>query len=104
MRTTSPCRALQPDLIAAASGEAAAAAAGRVAAHVEECASCRDAYARYREVETAVGALRSAAAPVPDANPAYTACVVTSVKGSSINTVQTPWPVSPKRHGMDWNP
>lgn len=59
-RKPSVCVAIEPDLIAAATGEAAPAAAGRVDAHIARCESCRDDYARYRAVNAVVGDLRAA--------------------------------------------
>jgi methylated-DNA-[protein]-cysteine S-methyltransferase len=52
------CVDLEPDLIAAATGETTAAAAERVDAHVARCARCRDDFARYRAVDRTVGTLR----------------------------------------------
>jgi methylated-DNA-[protein]-cysteine S-methyltransferase len=60
------CAAIEPDLIAAATGEAGSPVAERVDLHLAACASCRDDFARYREIDTAVGALR--AAPPADAD------------------------------------
>jgi methylated-DNA-[protein]-cysteine S-methyltransferase len=64
------CVAIEPDLVAAATGEATPPAAERVQAHVAACASCRTDYARYRAIDTVVGELRSAPAPAPDAEAA----------------------------------
>jgi methylated-DNA-[protein]-cysteine S-methyltransferase len=60
------CLALEPDLIAAATGEAALAAAERVDTHLAGCASCRDEFTRYREIDVAVGVLRAATPPTGD--------------------------------------
>jgi O-6-methylguanine DNA methyltransferase len=59
MSRTPVCAALEPDLIAAASGEAAPPIAARVGQHVERCASCRDAYGRYRAVDDALNAVKA---------------------------------------------
>ncbi len=64
------CVALEPDLIATATGEAAVPAAERVEAHVAACPPCRDDFARYRAIDTAVGTLRSTAPPAGDADAA----------------------------------
>jgi methylated-DNA-[protein]-cysteine S-methyltransferase len=64
------CVAIEPDLIAAATGEAAAPAADRVQVHVAACPGCRDDFARYRAIEGAVGALRATAPPAGDAEAA----------------------------------
>jgi O-6-methylguanine DNA methyltransferase len=64
------CVAIEPDLIAAATGEAALPAAERVQVHVAACPPCRDDFARYRAIDTAVGALRSTAPPAGDADAA----------------------------------
>jgi methylated-DNA-[protein]-cysteine S-methyltransferase len=53
------CLDLEPDLVAAATGEAGAATAERVASHVERCGSCRDDFARYRAIDGEVAAVRS---------------------------------------------
>ena len=60
------CVAIEPDLIAAATGEATPPSAERVATHVAACPPCRDDFARYREIDTAVGSLRSIAPPAGD--------------------------------------
>lgn len=64
------CVAIEPDLLAAATGEAAVSTADRVATHVADCRACRDDFARYREIDTAVGALRSTAPSTGDAEAA----------------------------------
>jgi methylated-DNA-[protein]-cysteine S-methyltransferase len=64
------CVQIEPDLIAAATGEAAPAAAERVHVHVAGCAACRQDFARYRAVDAVVGALRGEAAPAADAEAA----------------------------------
>jgi len=70
--TTKPrqCVAIEPDLIAAATGEAAPAARERVDAHVAGCTACRDDFARYRAVDAVVGTLRADPAPPGDAEAA----------------------------------
>jgi O-6-methylguanine DNA methyltransferase len=64
------CVAIEPDLIAAATGEAVRTAAARVDAHVASCSGCRDDFARYRAIDDAVGALRAAPTPAGDAEAA----------------------------------
>jgi methylated-DNA-[protein]-cysteine S-methyltransferase len=59
------CRDLEPDLVAAAIGEAGAAATDRVRHHVGLCGDCRDDFNRYRQIEGACEGLRRAA-PSPD--------------------------------------
>jgi len=59
------CVAIEPDLIAVATGEAPPPAAERVEDHVAQCRSCRDDFERYRAIDVAVGSLR-ATAPPPD--------------------------------------
>ncbi len=54
------CRAIEPDLLSVAAGEAGSAAAGRVDAHVASCGLCRDELARYRALEGMMGTLRRA--------------------------------------------
>jgi O-6-methylguanine DNA methyltransferase len=52
------CVDLEPDLVAAAAGEAEPVTAQRVQAHVERCGECRDEMARYRAIEGEVAAMR----------------------------------------------
>jgi len=54
------CVAIEPDLVAAAAGEAAQDAARRVREHVERCGPCRDNFGRYRAIEGVVGQMRAA--------------------------------------------
>jgi len=65
----SVCVAIEPDLIAAATGEAVASSASRVQSHIAGCATCRNDYAHYRALETVVGDLRSTL-PAADAEDA----------------------------------
>jgi methylated-DNA-[protein]-cysteine S-methyltransferase len=60
------CIAIEPDLVAAATGEAEAAAAERVETHVATCPGCRDDFAQYRAIDNAVGALRDTTPPPAD--------------------------------------
>jgi methylated-DNA-[protein]-cysteine S-methyltransferase len=64
------CVVIEPDLIATATGEAPAPAAERVETHVAACPSCRDDLARYRAIDTVVGALRATVPPAGDADAA----------------------------------
>jgi methylated-DNA-[protein]-cysteine S-methyltransferase len=64
------CVAIEPDLIAAATGEAGPPVAERVDRHLADCAGCRDAFTRYREIDVAVGALRAATPPGGDVDAA----------------------------------
>jgi O-6-methylguanine DNA methyltransferase len=61
------CVAIEPDLIAAATGEAAPPATERVQEHVAVCRACRDEFAHYRAIEGAVGTLRATLPPPDDA-------------------------------------
>jgi methylated-DNA-[protein]-cysteine S-methyltransferase len=63
MTTSRACAVLEPDLIAAASGEAGRSVADRVGKHIRGCAPCRDAYARYHALDIVVGELKDAAPP-----------------------------------------
>jgi methylated-DNA-[protein]-cysteine S-methyltransferase len=60
--TTTPtsCRAIQADLVAAATGEASAEAAARVQQHVDACSPCRAEMGRYRSIDRVVTGLRRA--------------------------------------------
>jgi methylated-DNA-[protein]-cysteine S-methyltransferase len=64
------CAALEPDLIAAATGEAGPPVAERVDLHLADCASCRDDFTRYREIDVAVGTVRAATPPAGDVDAA----------------------------------
>jgi methylated-DNA-[protein]-cysteine S-methyltransferase len=61
------CRAIEPDLMAMAGGEASPAAEQAVVEHMASCPSCRDALYRYRAVEGLVADLRRAPLPTADA-------------------------------------
>ena len=52
------CRDIEPDLVAAAIGEAGAAATERVRDHVDRCHDCRDEFGRYRQIEGVCEGLR----------------------------------------------
>jgi hypothetical protein len=52
------CVQIEPDLIAAATGEATGEAEARVQTHVATCVPCRDDFTRYRAVDAVVGTLR----------------------------------------------
>ena len=54
------CRAIQPDLVAAATGEASTEAVARVQQHVDACAPCREEMGRYRSIDRVVTSLRHA--------------------------------------------
>jgi methylated-DNA-[protein]-cysteine S-methyltransferase len=64
------CVAIEPDLLAAAMGEAGPPIAERVDLHLAACAGCRDDFTRYREIDTAVGALRGTTPPAGDVDAA----------------------------------
>ena len=67
MKTRSTCSEIEPDLVAAAIGEADVAAEGRVAAHVAACQSCRTDHAGYRAIDRELGVMRDAPVDTPDA-------------------------------------
>ena len=58
------CADIEPELLAAATGEAEPAAGERVRAHLERCAPCAAEYRAYQALERAVDTLRRA--PVPE--------------------------------------
>jgi methylated-DNA-[protein]-cysteine S-methyltransferase len=64
------CVQIEPDLIAAATGEATDAAVAGVRSHVATCPACREDFARYRAVDAIVGTFRAEAAPAGDADAA----------------------------------
>ena len=60
------CVAIEPDLVAAATGEAEAPVAARVDSHVARCAGCREDFRRYRAIDALTGEIRNAPAPLAD--------------------------------------
>ena len=62
-RQPAPCLAIEPDLVATATGEADAPAAARVADHVAVCGPCHASLERYRALDDAV--TRWGRAPAP---------------------------------------
>jgi methylated-DNA-[protein]-cysteine S-methyltransferase len=58
--TISSCRAIQPDLVATATGDARPGAEARVEAHVSDCAPCRRELERYRSIDRIVADIRRA--------------------------------------------
>ena len=54
------CRAIQPDLVATATGDAVPGAEARVQEHVAACRECRDELDRYRSIDRIVGEIRRA--------------------------------------------
>ncbi len=56
------CVEIEPDLIAAATGDAEPSATRRVEHHILSCGACHEEFRRYREIEGVVGALRRAPA------------------------------------------
>jgi methylated-DNA-[protein]-cysteine S-methyltransferase len=59
----SSCRAIESDLVATATGDAAPASAGRVQRHLVSCATCRDEFGRYRAIDGMARTLRPSPAP-----------------------------------------
>ena len=53
------CVAIEADLVATATGEAAPEVARRVREHVERCGPCREDFGRYRVIEGIVGRMRA---------------------------------------------
>ena len=62
----SSCRALEADLVATATGEAAADAARRVDDHARSCAACRHELGRYRAIDAVARGLRHDAPSAAD--------------------------------------
>jgi len=63
-RRASSCTEIEPDLVAAAIGEADAIAEGRVTEHVAQCESCRAEHAEYRTIDRGLGTIRETAVDV----------------------------------------
>lgn len=57
------CRAIEPDLVATAAGEAGAAAVRRVDDHARQCPPCRAELGRYRAIDAMARGLRRDAPP-----------------------------------------
>jgi len=64
------CVQIEPDLIAAATGEATGEAGARVQTHVATCPPCREDFTRYRAVDAVVGTLRGETPAAADADAA----------------------------------
>jgi methylated-DNA-[protein]-cysteine S-methyltransferase len=60
------CRAIEPDLVATATGEAGAAAVRRVDDHTRGCAPCRAELGRYRAIDAIARGLRHETPPTGD--------------------------------------
>jgi methylated-DNA-[protein]-cysteine S-methyltransferase len=60
------CRAIEPDLLAAATGEASASVAQRVDEHARACAPCRAELRRYQAIDGLARGLRRAAPPLDE--------------------------------------
>jgi methylated-DNA-[protein]-cysteine S-methyltransferase len=60
------CRAIEPELVAAATGDAGAAAVRRVDEHTQRCASCRQELGRYRAIDAVSRELRHDAPPAEE--------------------------------------
>jgi methylated-DNA-[protein]-cysteine S-methyltransferase len=58
--TPTSCRAIQADLVAAATGDASPEAAARVRAHVDACPPCHEEMSRYRSIDRVVAGMRRA--------------------------------------------
>ena len=54
------CRAIQPNLVATATGDAVPGAVARVQEHVDACPPCRRELDRYRSIDRIVGDIRRA--------------------------------------------
>ena len=67
MTGTARCGTSDLDLLAAACGEAAPATTERIESHLARCEPCREAYTRYRTMDTAIHDLATAASPPADA-------------------------------------
>ena len=91
------CRAIEPELLTVAAGEAAGAAAERVARHVAECPPCRAELARYRAVEGAVGALGRAPLAGEDAtlSRAHLASRLADLRSRMVGFAVFPSPLGP---------
>ena len=57
-RKPNGCLEIEPDLVAAATGDAEPGASRRVEHHIDSCDACRREFHRYREIEGVVGVLR----------------------------------------------
>jgi methylated-DNA-[protein]-cysteine S-methyltransferase len=90
----SVCRAIEPELLSVAAGEAGPAAAGRVEVHVAACRFCREELAHYRALEGMMGTLRRAPLPDDDATlaRAHLASRLADLRSRMVGFGVFPWP------------
>jgi methylated-DNA-[protein]-cysteine S-methyltransferase len=97
MSKPNSCVQIEPDLIAAATGEATAGADARVQAHVATCRPCRDDFTRYRAVDAVVGTLRGQTPPAADTDAARARLVarLADLKSRLVSYKVFPSPLGP---------
>ena len=64
MNRSYACSAIEPDLVASATGDADPMTDERVQGHIGRCAHCADEYRKYRAIEGIVDAVRRVPAPI----------------------------------------
>src|SRR4051812_38690486 len=91
------CVQIEPDLIAAATGEAIGGAEARVQAHVATWGACRDDFTRSRAVDAVVGTLRGQTPPAADADAARARLVarLADLKSRLVSYKVFPSPLGP---------
>jgi O-6-methylguanine DNA methyltransferase len=94
-RKPAVCLALEPALVAAATGDADRAAAARVESHTRLCAPCREDFARYRAIDGAVNAWRQAPAPTEEAARAHLASRLADLRRRTLAYGIFPSPLGP---------
>ena len=92
------CIQIEPDLIAAATGEATGEADARVQSHVATCPPCRDDFTRYRAVDAVVGTLRGEMPAAADADAARARLIarLADLKSRLVSYKVFPSPLGPK--------
>lgn len=94
-RKPAVCLAIEPALVAAATGDADRATAARVESHTRLCAPCREDFARYRAIDGAVHAWRRAPAPAEEAARAHLASRLADLRRRTLAYGIFPSPLGP---------
>lgn len=94
-RKPAVCLAIEPALVAAATGDADRATSARVESHTRLCAPCREDFARYRAIDGAVHAWRQAPAPTEEAARARLASRLADLRRRTLAYGIFPSPLGP---------
>ncbi len=94
-RKPAVCLAIEPALVAAATGDADGATAARVETHTRLCAPCREDFARHRAIDGVVHAWRQAPAPAEEAARAHLASRLADLRRRTLAYGIFPSPLGP---------